>query len=108
MDHLALMARQALFLSSTPSTTPLPQPSLDFANTAIYPTSPLQQAAIFMCFFFPAVAFVIVTLRIYNRIISRSFGWDDGLIISAMVYPQNLFDPSTKAELARKMMLTTF
>lgn len=41
--------------------------------TAI-PTPPLQAAAIFLNFFFPAVSLLVVSLRAYSRIKTRQWG----------------------------------
>ncbi|MBE3043187.1 hypothetical protein IMZ48_11570 [Candidatus Bathyarchaeota archaeon] len=38
------------------------------------PTPPLQKAAIFINFFFPALALVLVALRSYARIKTRQWG----------------------------------
>lgn len=40
-----------------------------------YPYSPLQQGGLFILFFFPAIALVVVGLRVYGRVRSRQFGW---------------------------------
>lgn len=84
---MAVIDNLALVLARTPATTstPLPPPPLDFTE---YMTSSRQQGTLFMVFFFPALALVTVTLRIYNRMTSKNFGWDDSLIIAAMVSPE--------------------
>ncbi|KAI6093179.1 hypothetical protein F4821DRAFT_253157 [Hypoxylon rubiginosum] len=51
-----------------------------------YPYSPLQQGGLFILFFFPAIALVVVGLRVYGRVRSRQFGWDDALTCLAMVF----------------------
>jgi hypothetical protein len=48
-------------------------------------TMNLQGWALFIISFSPALAFVVVLLRIYSKVTNRQFGWDDGLIIVAMV-----------------------
>jgi hypothetical protein len=48
-------------------------------------TSGLQELALFITVFFPALALIIVCLRTYSRTTTGQFGWDDGLIIVAMV-----------------------
>lgn len=48
-------------------------------------TSPLQEFGLFIVVFFPALAVLIVCLRTYSRTVTGQFGWDDGLIIVAMV-----------------------
>ncbi|KAF9881241.1 CFEM domain-containing protein [Colletotrichum karsti] len=50
-----------------------------------YPETSLQHIGFFILFFFPAVALIIVALRVYSRVSTNQFGWDDGLICFAMV-----------------------
>ncbi|KAI5867230.1 hypothetical protein GGS23DRAFT_166830 [Durotheca rogersii] len=59
-------------------------PSGDVNNG--YPYSPLQQGGIFILFFFPAIALVVIFLRVYGRVRSRQFGWDDALACLAMAF----------------------
>ncbi|OTB06058.1 hypothetical protein M426DRAFT_72415 [Hypoxylon sp. CI-4A] len=54
--------------------------------TDAYPYSQLQHGGFFILFFFPAIAFIVVVLRIYGRVRSRQFGWDDGLVCVAMAF----------------------
>ncbi|KAI1092323.1 hypothetical protein F5B19DRAFT_212645 [Rostrohypoxylon terebratum] len=54
--------------------------------TDAYPYSPLQHGGFFILFFFPAIAFIVVCLRIYGRIRSRQFGIDDALVCIAMMF----------------------
>jgi len=49
------------------------------------PTSSLQQIAIFITLFFPALALIVTTLRLFYRASSKTFGYDDVFIILAMV-----------------------
>ncbi|KAI1649672.1 hypothetical protein F4815DRAFT_499428 [Daldinia loculata] len=56
------------------------------AVTDDYPYSPLQHGGLFILFFFPAIAFIVVALRVYGRVRSRQFGWDDGLACVAMMF----------------------
>ncbi|XXH00528.1 hypothetical protein Hte_006876 [Hypoxylon texense] len=51
-----------------------------------YPYSPLQQGGLFILFFFPAIALAVVCLRVYGRVRSRQFGWDDALTCLAMLF----------------------
>lgn len=80
--HLApLLVRQAA--ANTTTTTlplPLPQQSLDLST---YPTTPLQQFGLFLIIFFPALSVVFVSLRIYDRFKTKTFGADDYFIIAA-------------------------
>ncbi|KAE9367059.1 hypothetical protein N431DRAFT_487492 [Stipitochalara longipes BDJ] len=79
---MAVIDNNAVVLARAAATSaPLPPQSLDFTH---YMTSPRQQGALFLTFFMPAVALVVVCLRIYNRVTSKSFGMDDSLIIAAM------------------------
>ncbi|KAI1091198.1 hypothetical protein F5B19DRAFT_288138 [Rostrohypoxylon terebratum] len=48
------------------------------------PTSWLQNLGIAIEVVCPALALIVVVLRTYIRLDTKSFGWDDGLIISAM------------------------
>ncbi|KAI1799437.1 hypothetical protein F4811DRAFT_543790 [Daldinia bambusicola] len=56
------------------------------ADTNEYPYSPLQQGGFFILFFFPSIALLVVGLRVYGRVKSRQFGWDDGLACMAMMF----------------------
>ncbi|XXG97465.1 hypothetical protein Hte_003767 [Hypoxylon texense] len=49
------------------------------------PRSWLQDFGIALEVIFPALALIVVILRTYIRIDTKGFGWDDGLIIGAMV-----------------------
>lgn len=51
------------------------------------PTPPLQAAALFITFFFPALALVIFSLRVYIRVKMRQWGADDYCMCLAMVRP---------------------
>jgi len=75
---------------------PLPLESMDLST---YPTTSLQQAGFFVVFFFPALALIVVSLRVYNRISARTFGWDDGFIVAAMVNtPRGTPSPCLKTQ----------
>lgn len=43
-------------------------------TTDAYPYSSLQHGGFFILFFFPAIAFIVVCLRIYGRVRSRQLG----------------------------------
>jgi hypothetical protein len=45
----------------------------------------LQDLAFFIDVFFPVLAFIVVVLRTYSRGTAGIFGWDDGLMVFAMV-----------------------
>ncbi|KAK8113008.1 hypothetical protein PG984_013534 [Apiospora sp. TS-2023a] len=65
-----------------PSGGPLATESTDLST---YPTTALQQIGFFVIFFFPALSLAVVSLRVYSRFSARTFGWDDGFIVAAMV-----------------------
>ncbi|KAI1780731.1 hypothetical protein F4818DRAFT_396618 [Hypoxylon cercidicola] len=50
------------------------------------PTSWLQNLGIAIEVVCPALAFIVVVLRSYIRIDTKTFGWDDSLIVAAMVF----------------------
>ncbi|OLN84895.1 hypothetical protein CCHL11_03882 [Colletotrichum chlorophyti] len=54
------------------------------SNDYEYPYSSLQHIGFFILFFFPALAAIVVALRVYSRVSTKQFGWDDGLICFAM------------------------
>ncbi|GKT49215.1 uncharacterized protein ColSpa_09396 [Colletotrichum spaethianum] len=70
---------------SSGTTSALPPISNDYP----YPYSSLQHVGFFVLFFFPALALIVVALRVYSRVSTKQFGWgvpiDDGLICFAMV-----------------------
>jgi hypothetical protein len=43
--------------------------------TGEYPYSQLQHIGFFILFFFPALALLVVGLRMYSRISTKTFGW---------------------------------
>ncbi|KAK0704877.1 hypothetical protein B0H67DRAFT_362884 [Lasiosphaeris hirsuta] len=55
-------------------------------DASFSPTSPLQQFAIAVNFFFPALALVVLGLRIYSKTSFKSFGADDAFICLAMMF----------------------
>ncbi|KAI1391409.1 uncharacterized protein F4822DRAFT_396630 [Hypoxylon trugodes] len=75
------------FLSSVAKRQSLEGPGKPSGEvTDAYPYSPLQHGGFFILFFFPATALLVVALRIYGRVRSRQFGWDDALACMAMVF----------------------
>ncbi|KAK2787081.1 hypothetical protein FQN52_007347 [Onygenales sp. PD_12] len=50
------------------------------------PTPPMQAAGLFINFFFPALAFVVVCLRVYARIRIKQWGVDDYFMLAAMLF----------------------
>ncbi|KAI5864004.1 hypothetical protein GGS23DRAFT_478008 [Durotheca rogersii] len=59
--------------------------ALPSAPTNPNPTSWLQDLGIAIEVVCPALALIVVLLRVYIRIDTKSFGWDDGLIVASMV-----------------------
>ncbi|KAK4238308.1 hypothetical protein C8A03DRAFT_33651 [Achaetomium macrosporum] len=57
------------------------------------PTPPLQRAAVFVIFFFTALAFVTYSLRAYTRIRTRQWGIDDYLVTGAMIFSLMMIGP---------------
>ncbi|KAK3986816.1 hypothetical protein QBC44DRAFT_247378 [Cladorrhinum sp. PSN332] len=53
-------------------------------NVLDIPTPPLQQAGVFVIFFFTALAFVIWCLRVYSRLRTRQWGLDDYMVSLGM------------------------
>lgn len=62
---------------------------MDAASILSLPSSPaptgLQIFAIFVNFFFPGLALIVVTTRAAGRFATSQFGWDDWLVCIAMV-----------------------
>lgn len=50
-------------------------------------TSPLQKFGFAIVFFFPILAFITCSLRIYGRLSAKQLGIDDLLVCVAMVCP---------------------
>ncbi|KAK3386675.1 hypothetical protein B0H63DRAFT_468209 [Podospora didyma] len=61
---------------------PFPQQSLDIAS---YPTTGLQQFGLFVIIFFPVLSVLLVGLRVYDRLKTKTFGLDDAFILMATV-----------------------
>lgn len=40
-----------------------------------YPETSLQHVGFFILFFFPALALIVVALRVYSRVSTKQFGW---------------------------------
>ncbi|KAF6836250.1 hypothetical protein CPLU01_03748 [Colletotrichum plurivorum] len=66
--------------TTAPAVPALPPISNDYP----YPPSSLQHIGFFILFFFPTLALIVVALRVYSRVSTKQFGWDDGLICFAM------------------------
>ncbi|KAI1337819.1 hypothetical protein F5Y15DRAFT_145016 [Xylariaceae sp. FL0016] len=76
---MSLLSRENVDLVTTENFTTLVMPSVD-------PSSSEQNAAIVITLAFPAVALLIVCIRIAGRVSSHQFGWDDGLVSIAMTF----------------------
>ncbi|KAI4863203.1 hypothetical protein F4820DRAFT_381680 [Hypoxylon rubiginosum] len=75
------------FLSSVAKRQSLEGPGKPSGEVSdAYPYSPLQQGGLFILFFFPSIALAVVGLRVYGRVRSRQFGWDDALTCLAMAF----------------------
>ncbi|AEO67356.1 uncharacterized protein THITE_2116255 [Thermothielavioides terrestris NRRL 8126] len=62
-------------------------------NPLSIPTPPLQRTALFVIFFFTALAFVVYCLRAWARIRTRQWGIDDYLVTGAMVFSLMMIGP---------------
>jgi len=62
---------------------------MDAASLLSIPSSPapsgLQIFALFVTFFFPALALIVVSTRAAGRFATNQFGWDDWLVCIAML-----------------------
>jgi hypothetical protein len=65
----------------------------EHGNVLDIPTPPLQAAALFVIFFFTALAFVTYCLRAYTRIRTRQWGIDDYLVTCAMIFSLMMIGP---------------
>jgi hypothetical protein len=57
------------------------------------PTPPHQQAALFIIFFFTALAVVVYGLRVYTRLKTRQWGIDDYLVSGGMLFSLMMIGP---------------
>ncbi|SPO02023.1 related to integral membrane protein PTH11 [Cephalotrichum gorgonifer] len=57
------------------------------------PTPSLQQAALFINFFFPILSLIVVLLRAYSRIRTRQWGLDDWLMVAALMFALAMCGP---------------
>ncbi|KAL2020621.1 hypothetical protein VTK56DRAFT_8111 [Thermocarpiscus australiensis] len=65
----------------------------EYPNVLDIPTPPLQRTAIFIIFFFTALAFVVFCLRAYTRLSTRTWGLDDYMITFAMIFSLMMIGP---------------
>lgn len=73
--------------------TPLLRRRPEHGNVLDIPTPPLQQAALFVIFFFTALAFVTYSLRVYTRLRMGTWGLDDYLVSGAMIFSLMMIGP---------------
>lgn len=75
--------------AASPATTSstLPPVSDDYP----YPETGLQQIGFFILFFFPALALIVVGLRVYSRVSTKQFGWGK-LVVKAGLSSLSLRD----------------
>jgi hypothetical protein len=64
------------------------------------PTPPHQQAALFIIFFFTALAVVVYGLGVYTRLKTRQWGIDDYLVSGAMLFSLMMIGPFYMCKLA--------
>ncbi|KAK1983122.1 CFEM domain-containing protein [Colletotrichum cereale] len=82
---IAALVRAAQLSQRRDADSPGAAPALPpVSNDYPYPYSHLQHIGFFVLFLFPTVALIVVALRVYSRVITKQFGWDDGLICFAM------------------------
>ncbi|KAK4161374.1 hypothetical protein QBC43DRAFT_372424 [Cladorrhinum sp. PSN259] len=62
-------------------------------NVLDIPTPPLQQAALFVIFFFTALAFFIYCLRAFSRLRTRQWGLDDWMVSMGMLFSLGMIGP---------------
>jgi hypothetical protein len=65
----------------------------EHGNVLDIPTPPLQQAALFIIFFFTGLAFVAYSLRAYTRLKTRQWGIDDWMVTCAMIFSLMMIGP---------------
>ncbi|OBS24610.1 hypothetical protein FPOA_05150 [Fusarium poae] len=64
-----------------------------FPNPTTLPTTPLQQKGLAALFIFPSLSILIVSMRIYSRVTSRTTGLDDYLILGALLFALLMIGP---------------
>jgi len=74
-------------------------------NVLDIPTPPHQQLALFLIFFFTALAFVIFVLRVVSRLKTRQWGWDDYAITAAMASSLVMIGPMYMRKLTSTFVL---
>jgi hypothetical protein len=70
-------------------------------NVLEIPTPPLQQAALFVIFFFTGLAAFVYGLRVYTRLRTRQWGLDDYLVSAAMLFSLMMIGPFYMCKPAR-------
>ncbi|KAL6916878.1 hypothetical protein FSHL1_008448 [Fusarium sambucinum] len=64
-----------------------------FPNPTTLPTTPLQQKGLAALFIFPSLSIMVVSMRIYSRVTSRTTGLDDYLILGALLFALLMIGP---------------
>lgn len=70
-------AAQLNLQSEEDVTTRVPVSLPPISNDYEYPYSSLQHIGFFILFFFPAIALMVVLLRVYSRVSTKQFGWGE-------------------------------
>ncbi|KAF4993193.1 hypothetical protein FGRMN_6678 [Fusarium graminum] len=71
-----------------PRTGPPPYP-----DPTTLPTTPLQEKGLAALFIFPVLSIIIVSMRVYSRVTSRTIGLDDYLILGALLFALLMIGP---------------
>lgn len=69
-------------------------------NVLDIPTPPLQKVALFIIFFFTALALIVYSLRAFARLRTRQWGIDDYLVSCAMICSLMMAGPFYMCRLA--------
>ncbi|EXK29191.1 hypothetical protein FOXG_09789 [Fusarium oxysporum f. sp. lycopersici 4287] len=64
-----------------------------YPNPLSLPTTPLQQKGLAALFLFPALSIIIVSMRMYSRVTSRTVGLDDWLVLAALFFALMMIGP---------------
>lgn len=93
VKHLAARAAQGPDISpGAPAAPDGPPPGFGpptFSEDYEYPYSSLQHTGIALLFLFPALAFIVVALRIYTRVITKQFGWGESKLHQTRIEHDN-------------------
>ncbi|KAF4943814.1 hypothetical protein FSARC_14825, partial [Fusarium sarcochroum] len=64
-----------------------------YPNPTTIPTTSLQQKGLAALFLFPVLSIVVVGMRVYSRVTSRTFGLDDYLILASLLFALLMIGP---------------